>query len=367
MLMVRPVGVVGIDIASLSSFYGVEALDRSGNNFGNMLFTNAAYKQIPNAQHLGFAFDGKKASETYSSIMIPAANWINAGEDWGFLADNLLDANLPVVMVGLGSQLANVSEVNKIPEGTIRFLKVVSDLSVSIAVRGQFTAAVLRELGITNVEVLGCPSMFYKGMVPSYRVGWRNCITSIGVGATRYVLPVGKELLQRDKQKELYQFALHNAQSIYFQSEFYEIGLLDREIDQAKNQAAMKYYGVSHFELLEQQLLKKGKYHTSLEHWINDVKKDDIYIGTRIHGVIAATLAGTPAVLIAHDKRTNELAETMAIPCIDIDDFEVSMLFDLDMFIDRFDFDKFYRRSDLNLKLWKKFYSVNKIAHNLGA
>ena len=48
--------------------------------------------------------------------------------------------------------------------------------------------------------------------------------------------------------------------------------------------------------------------------WIEDLQGFDFSFGTRIHGTIAALLAGTPAVVLAHDSRTLELARYFDIP-----------------------------------------------------
>ena len=44
------------------------------------------------------------------------------------------------------------------------------------------------------------------------------------------------------------------------------------------------------------------------------MKKYDLYLGTRLHGAIAALNAGVPALLFCHDSRTLEAAEFCGIP-----------------------------------------------------
>jgi hypothetical protein len=48
--------------------------------------------------------------------------------------------------------------------------------------------------------------------------------------------------------------------------------------------------------------------------WIEYLRDFDFSFGTRIHGSIAAVLAGTPTVVLAHDSRTLELARYFEIP-----------------------------------------------------
>lgn len=357
--MSKNVGVVGIDLNGLTSRHGSDALKASGNNFGNMLFTNAVYKQLKGCEHLGFNFDPAKVNEKFDSIVIPAANWINLSQDWQQLAD-LIDATaLPCTAVGLGAQLSSVEESKSVPKGTRKLLSVLSERSASFGVRGEFTAEVVQSFGINNAEVLGCPSVFYYGRTPEIRKADVGGVCNVGVGPTRYVFPTSENIRFSDKQRQLYQYAIRNASSIYFQSEAFEISVMSREVPNQDTELAKAYYGIDDYEELKRRILVKGRYHRDLEHWISDVKRDDIYIGTRIHGAVAATLAGTPAVLINHDKRTAELALAMCVPSISIEDFEISMLYDLPNFVSRFDFEKYTRRSDLNIKKLARFYTAN--------
>src|SRR5262249_22564141 len=78
------------------------------------------------------------------------------------LAKNIQRAALPVVVFGLGSQAGlNGPPGSSIAPETVRLLKVISDHSRKIAVRGAFTAEVCARFGISNVEVVGCQSVFW--------------------------------------------------------------------------------------------------------------------------------------------------------------------------------------------------------------
>ena len=365
--MRKKVGVVGIELNQLRSKIGANALEASGFNFGNMLFTGACYRQIPGTTHLGFHFDPQQVASDYDAVLIPAANWINFKNDWQWLADALEKTGLPVTVVGLGTQLQSVSQARELPVGTRRLLEVFSNLGDRIGVRGEFTADVLAELDIHNVEVLGCPSLFYYGGVPELRLSGLPEVNSLAVGPTRYDLrKQGYAPDDGDKQRELYRFGLHFADDIYFQSEDYEILVLAREkIIEQKQKLALDYYQIDDASILLNGLLKKGHYHTDIEHWIHDVRKNDLYVGTRIHGVIAASLAGTPAILITHDRRTRELAQSMCVPAIDIEKFRISMMFDLPGLLKQVDFAGFQQRAAVNLEKLINFYDKNGLESRL--
>jgi polysaccharide pyruvyl transferase WcaK-like protein len=56
----------------------------------------------------------------------------------------------------------------------------------------------------------------------------------------------------------------------------------------------------------------------SLQAWMEFLSSQDLVIGKRIHGSMAALQLGIPSILLSHDSRTKELAQTLKIPSIDL-------------------------------------------------
>ncbi|CCK76141.1 conserved hypothetical protein [Oleispira antarctica RB-8] len=353
------VGVHGINLELLKQNMGTPALKASGNNFGNMLFTNSIYKQVKDCQFIR----KRKVADSYDAIVIPAANWINERSDYGDLADFLYKQNVPVSIVGLGAQFQKIDDIDLLSEGTKRFLKVTSELTTSIGVRGEFTKKVLNELGINNVSVLGCPSLFTHLKVPEIREIKDPSDVKLSLGGTRYILTKGNFNKKDDIQRKLYQFAVQTNSPMFYQSEEFEIKLMAREDVEDKMQLAAEYYSTSK-DRLSKYIRDFGKYHTDINQWLIDSMKTDLYVGSRIHGVIASMLAGTPGILISHDERTRELAKSMSIPCIDANEFDIDMLFDTRSFIGMFNFESYKKRGAENMKALNELYLSNGLETN---
>jgi hypothetical protein len=146
------IGVVGISPFRIGESFGAEALALSGRNFGNLLFTKSVYRQtVDEVRHLGFDFLQKL--DGIDQIIIPAANWISPEFDFTFLADQLEKTNLPILMVGLGTQVRSLEDLGGIPSSSVRLLKIIEERSSAISVRGKFTADVLEKLGIKKLRL----------------------------------------------------------------------------------------------------------------------------------------------------------------------------------------------------------------------
>lgn len=141
-----------------------------GGNTGNLVFVEAMKEQLNydyedaltrkwNKEHMG--------QRNIVSVM-PASNFVQSNTVWyENLISVLQDTDIRFTLVGLGAQ-ANFDEtpkdvVNKLSDKQKRFFQLVSEHAVQIGVRGEFTAECLKEMGIKNVELIGCPSFYQYG------------------------------------------------------------------------------------------------------------------------------------------------------------------------------------------------------------
>ena len=80
------------------------------------------------------------------------------------------------------------------------------------------------------------------------------------------------------------------------------------------------YHGMLPRRVLRRWLLERMTVYWSVEEWLDAMREVDCVIGTRLHGSIAALLAGTPSLLIVHDTRTEEVARHFALPSVRLDE-----------------------------------------------
>jgi len=304
-------GLVSIDLAGVQQLTGLEALRATGNNSGNLLFTYAVSTQVRNPACVGFNFLRalREGDHPYSSLVLPAANWVIRQPDFGFLADQLEQVSQPICCVGLGAQISP-EEISDIPPGTRRFLQVLGSKSPLIGLRGESTERILRSLGVTNTLVCGCPSLFPDFLLPPvpYPIEITNT-SRLSISFTRYgQRPYSSD----DAQDRIARLAARLADWIILQSEAPEIEFLESP-NQETSDWLGEYYGVVASEI--PSLAAKMRFFTTQPAWVNFIRQNvDVTISSRIHGCIASLLAGKPALLLTHDARTRELGEVVGIP-----------------------------------------------------
>src|SRR4249919_2056652 len=149
--------VPGSDHSGLSAR---ERLKISVHNTGNYFFEAALARQLRSYDSVT---DLENLPADAETLVLSMSNFISPATDLGWLAEAIENGPAKrVVMVGAGAQAPSYSHAVDVTPGTMRFLSLLSDRSESIGVRGYFTAEVLGKLGIKNVEVVGCHSMFYQ-------------------------------------------------------------------------------------------------------------------------------------------------------------------------------------------------------------
>ncbi|KQY07756.1 hypothetical protein ASE23_29620 [Rhizobium sp. Root73] len=296
------------------------------------MFSESLLRNIDCAKagSLGLSVEGYQA---YDSIVIAAANWLNSKMDFAALADRLEKTKLPVVIVGLGAQAELDAKIPVLSSGTQRLVKLISERSSKISVRGSFSAEVLEHYGINNVTVTGCPSLLLAGAAaPHIRHFEPEQTRDIAVGSTRHGFNPTDGF-----QAYFYRQAFKQSMDIVLQSElsdmYFALGRTNNEaLLRRATDACSDFYQQSP-EDVSTYLKKHAKVFFDLNPWLKYMSHKSLYVGTRVHGAIASLLSGTPAVLVCHDSRTEEMARSLHIPHVlskDIDttrDLDFSSLY----------------------------------------
>lgn len=244
-------------------------------------------------------------------------------EQWANLIDKL---TVPVTVVGIGAQLsleeaesktyrpsrvtgltASRAEVEAHENSCRRFISAVLDHSDSIGVRGEITAAYLRHLGFPDdrIDVIGCPSLFMWG--PDFR--WPEPAGDLSGSSALSLsfdhrIPATAGLLHRTLEE-------FGRSTVYAQERLTARMVITGEETRADWRGDDRFPVRTSHPLYRQHRMV---YYPTAWSWIDSLREADFAFGPRLHGTIAALLAGTPVNLLTHDSRTFEVARYHHIP-----------------------------------------------------
>lgn len=345
----------------------------TGSNMGNLLFSSSVQRIVANAQRQNsFAFRGASVmNRDVDGLVIAAANWLQPKSDFSGLCKNIEATDLPVVITGLGAQSMD-EKVPDLQPSTLRLLKVLSERSKTLSVRGDFTAEVLDHYGIKNVDVTGCPSLLWHVTRPAAirhrRSGDLPLAVSMngtipGQTVPKHANPrmvfarfLMQEALRLDiefvtqTELPLQRFAKREAEEADFAYLDYIFDNTDRTQYGGWIDRRLKLFGI-------------------VGEWIANCAQHDLNFGTRLHGTIAGVLAGVPGLLITHDARTREMSRTAAIPHVASDDLLARGELDLEalMAIAEDGVEKFNRHQVDYYAGFKAFFDKNEVPTRLVA
>ncbi len=300
---------------------GAEAVlrrNRIGNNTGNQVFSQSAYRLLSvrdveiDARRLT-GLTAAQVNADYDALVIPLANafrvsFRNQLEELSSLIEAL---TIPVTVVGVGVQAPLVADARPsamVDDAVRRFVRTVLSRSGQLGVRGQITADYLATLGFREpeVQVIGCPSMFMHG--PHLSVTKR--VDQLGDDS-----PIALNLSPYEHTAALgplcIRLAAEHPNLIYVAQDHHTLELMV-----TGNYGSSRALDPGLPVHLDHPLVAANRIRMFLDPkpWMDFLSRHHFALGTRIHGNITALLAGTPAVLLAHDARTLELAEYHQLP-----------------------------------------------------
>jgi polysaccharide pyruvyl transferase WcaK-like protein len=293
--------------------------DLIATNAGNLIFSDATHKILttPGTEVVsnGIKTDvnaSGRINEQYDAFVVPLANAFRPSFQpmLDRLTQLISKLRIPVVVIGVGAQTGlgyNAARLKPMEESVRAFVSAVLDRSASIGVRGEFTEKYLRDMGFKDVEVIGCPSMFLHGkeLVVRKRVAELTRDSRIAInGSHDAVRKQGIDQVIR-RTHERYPNLRYIGQNLSDAKQLHW-----RDLSDPNSQVTEMPTHPDHPMYRED----KARVYVDPVTWIDDLRGFDYSFGSRIHGNIAALLAGTPATVLTGDSRTLELCRYFEIP-----------------------------------------------------
>lgn len=286
-----------------------------------------------------------------------------------------------IIALGIGAQ-ANLESMKPkeyaklLEKELIEWLKTLSDNTVSIGVRGEFTADVLNELGIKNVSVIGCPTWFVNGhnQPEIIKKEWSNnlkpacytCWENYSDWHTAWNHVIVNEALKLKDPKFIMQSEFDILPYLLFNSNYFN---LLNPYKYQDLQESMQYIKRT-FKYRKQELVFSSKlrhlfkFFVNIPEWENFMKTRDFAYGMRIHGSVIALKQGVPAIAIAPDSRILEMCQLFKIPYLKVNEIE-SNNFNLQKLYEEADFDSMNKAYPKLLENYINFLNKNGLEHIL--
>lgn len=286
------------------------------------MFTEAMFRVIDaQVDHIGFGFDPEVVNANFDAVVIPAANWLNASNDWDWLTERIEKLTVPVALIGIGLQAPRRDlTLVEVKDSALNLVRTIAERNPAISVRGDFTREWLHSVGVTNVVTTGCPSLY---MNVFEQAGAQRSGT-VAFQGTRYFASTSfnaKNLIE----SHIFQTCAAVDMPMIFQSEAEETQNLAlktpiTEMSPASQTALAELYGLPDPLAVQEWLARNGKIFFDVYSWSGFVSGLHGVIGSRLHGTIISLNSGVPALLYGHDSRTHELIEFASLPSISGDD-----------------------------------------------
>lgn len=302
-------------------------------NTGNLIFSECCKKEISYSNICKFDRKWEEA-EKNQVYVLPLSNNLSTDDTYFTrILYRLARYNLNVVPIGLGVQ-ASINETPKefmkrIPHRKKRLFYQLASNTVTVGVRGEFTAECLNIIGIRNTRIIGCPS-FYSNLLKR-----EQC---------------NEHILQSDEKKICINWDFNTNGKVKIENDLYE-----------------KKYVIQ--TMPEWVKMKKGNLGNcdiffSINDWYNWMQdnKFGFAVGNRFHGNMVCYLNKIPTLFLGweKDRRIAELVETLGLPIIPIQSqgYDVDKLKEIKLYTN-----EFYQKRKHLRNLYVDFLNENGVCH----
>lgn len=301
--------------------------DFIGTNPGNLIYAYGIYRNLVSenveihSDNYAINFSEiEYINNNYDGYIIALADAIRSDfmGQLRLLTKMIKQLDIPVYLIGMGIRAPYNVDHETLSfdfDDTVReFVKAVLEKSEIVGLRGKITAQYLSNLGFIEGKdhiAIGCPSMYTFG--PNLKIKNSEILTDTSLITTNLSKPAPKSV------KKYISNIHHNYKKATF-------------LPQGYDEFKLLYSGSSTFfsedypSSLEDIQYSTGnpKFFLNAPTWIDFMKTVDFSFGTKLHGNITATIAGTPSITIPLDARMRELVEYHNLTSLELEKFDDS-------------------------------------------
>ncbi|MBL3647460.1 polysaccharide pyruvyl transferase family protein [Bacillus sp. RHFS10] len=353
-------------ISPFDTFDPAEMIVRNsiGGNVGNLVYAYSVFRTLmtegttitPDYYRINAA-DAEQINEKYDMYIIPLADafredFVPSLRKYTQLIKKL---TIPVVVIGVGLRAPFEPKLNEgfpFDEDVKAFVSAVLERSNMIGVRGEITAKYLSRLGFRegiDHTVIGCPSMYAFGRELKIRDTTITPESMVTVNSSRLSPKHVLDFITRSMKE----FPNH-----YFIPQWRKEMILTYAGAPAIAKPADNY-PVSMEDPAYQN--DRVRFFLNVPTWLDFLKQADLSFGARLHGNIAATIAGTPSLLLPKDARMRELAEYHQLTHIMAN--EITEQTKLSELIETVDFQQPEKQQAQNFDHFISFLNQNELDH----
>lgn len=337
-----------------------------GNNVGNLLYAYGVIRSlttedteiVPNY----YKVDAKEAdeiNEKYDAYVIPLADAFRPDfrPEFKAMTELINKLKIPVIVIGVGLRAPFEPGLeNKFPfdAEAKEFVKAVLNKSAMIGVRGEITAQYLSNLGFVEGKhhtVIGCPSMYTYGKNLKIRD------TKITKDSR---LSVNSSILSPVNVLDFLNRTMEQIPDHYFLPQrIQELKLVYTGAPYVHAQKGKEMYPCHMTDKIYMD--NRVRFMLNIPTWLDFLRQADLSVGGRLHGNIAAAVAGTPAILLPHDARMRELTEYHNLTHVWASEInENTDIFDL---VAKLDFHGVEKNHEKNFEHYVEFLDNNNLDH----
>lgn len=319
------------------------------SNHGASLISRAIAREF-NADFVNDFDDFDKLNREYDLCIIAFATHITTKRDVSFFTDVVQKLNMKIVAFSMGVQdyTKTLSNDFDIHDSMMRLLKVVTNKSKWIGVRGPYSASILQCNGFGNVLPVGCPTFYYR---------LKNDLAITKPKA------FNKPLLVYHRTVSEHCWHLVESATILGQDFLDEAIFTDRlKNDPVYIQEEKEYLKYSEGQKKLEYIRNHGVFFRTFDEWFSFIGDHDFVFGPRLHGCIAALIQGIPAVMLYRDLRVKEMADFYGVPSLN---YEQAVKMSVDEIFEYADFSTFNRVHPLRYRNFLSFLNLIGVSSRL--